>query len=87
MPTPTVKRAGQIRGWAGGVIMKYRELAGLSQMELARRLGISQPLISSWECGRLTPSIYDVTKLEMVLGTNNGEILLQIAYPKKPQNV
>jgi transcriptional regulator with XRE-family HTH domain len=86
MPTPTVKRAGQIRGWSGGVIMKYRELAGLSQMELARRLGISQPLISSWECGRLTPSIYDITRLESVLGTELGEILLQIAYPKRPAN-
>lgn len=82
MAVPTIKRAGQIRGWAGGVIVKYRELAGLSQMEMARRMGISQPLVSSWECGRLTPSIWDVTKIESVCSAEPGEILMQIAYPK-----
>jgi len=82
MPTPTVKRAGQIRAWAGGVIVKYRELSGMSQMELARRMGVSQPLVSSWECGRLTPSIWDVTKMESVLSVGAGEMLMQIAYPK-----
>lgn len=86
MATPTVKRAGQIRAWAGGVIVKYRELSGFSQMELARRLGVSQPLVSSWECGRLTPSIWDITRLESVLSTEQGEMLLQIAYPKAPRN-
>lgn len=55
-------------------------------MELARRLGVSQPLVSSWECGRLTPSIWDITRLESVLSTEQGEMLLQIAYPKAPRN-
>lgn len=81
MAVPTMKRAGQIRAWAGGVITKYREAAGMSQMELARRLGISQPLVSAWECGRLTPSIWDISRLENVLSSERGEILLQIAYP------
>lgn len=51
-------------------------------MEMARRMGISQPLVSSWECGRLTPSIWDVTKIESVCSAEPGEILMQIAYPK-----
>ena len=81
-----VLKAAKIRATSASVITKYRQLSGLSQVELARQLNVSQPLVSSWECGRVTPSIYDVATLERVLKTEVGEMFFQIAYPKMHAN-
>lgn len=85
MKKPTLK-AAKIRNSSATTISKYRQLAGLSQTELARQLNVSQPLVSSWECGRVTPSIYDIAVLERVLKTECGEMFFQIAYPKMADN-
>jgi len=77
------KAGAKAREASAITITKYRLLAGLSQVELARRLGVSQPLVSSWECGRVTPSIIDVANLEKTMETEPGEMLFQIAYPKQ----
>jgi transcriptional regulator with XRE-family HTH domain len=82
----TVKRAGAVRDTSSSVIAKYRQLSGLSQVELARSLGVSQPLVSSWECGRVTPSIVDIVSIETALNTEPGEMLFQIGYPKYANN-
>jgi hypothetical protein len=42
--------------------------------------------VSSWECGRVTPSIIDVANLEKTMETEPGEMLFQIAYPKQFNN-
>jgi transcriptional regulator with XRE-family HTH domain len=80
------KSGAKAREACAVTIVKYRQLAGLSQVELARRLGVSQPLVSSWECGRVTPSIIDIATLEKTLDTEPGEMLFQIAYPKQFNN-
>ena len=36
-------------------IKEYRERAGMSQVELARRAHIASPNLSAIECGRLAP--------------------------------
>lgn len=84
--TENAKRASTARDAAASVILKYRSLEGLSQTELARQLGISQPLVSSWECGRVTPSIVDIRNIEQALRTEQGEMLFQIAYPRQFAN-
>src|SRR5437870_3968031 len=49
-------------------IQEGRIRIGLSQAELAEKLGISQPLVSSWERGRSAPSEEHGKKLTEVLG-------------------
>ncbi len=42
--------------------------SGLSQQELADKVGLSQPLISQWELGRSKPDAAQIAELEAVLG-------------------
>jgi len=53
-----------IRGMdAGGIIQAVRRRQGLTQAELARRAGTSQPVISAYEHGRRDPSSQTLRKL------------------------
>ena len=47
-----------------------RESAGLSQMELCRRSGISIDSLRNWEQGRVLPRIDAVVKLAIALGVS-----------------
>lgn len=71
---------------ASATILKYRKLEGLSQVQVAGLLDVSQPLVSSWECGRVMPSIKDVRRLEELFNTEPGEMFYQIAYPQQFAN-
>lgn len=51
----------------------------MSQLALARALGVAQPTISNWESGRSVPSETQVTRLREVLGA--GEAVQQDAGP------
>lgn len=42
----------------GQLVRRARQKAGLSQSELAQRLGTKQPVIARWETGRRSPD-YD----------------------------
>jgi transcriptional regulator with XRE-family HTH domain len=56
------------------VLARRRELK-LKQVELARKSGVSQPVISQYENGdRGNPSHATVMKLETVLGPLRGEV-------------
>lgn len=46
-----------------------RVAAGLSQNDVAEKLGVAQPTISNWELGRSQPSAPQVTALEGILGS------------------
>ncbi len=48
---------------AAAVIRKARRRSGLSQAELARRAGMTQPVISAYESGRREPSLSMLAKL------------------------
>ena len=43
----------------GDLIREARERAGMTQAELARRLGTDQPSVSRWEQGKRTPRRLD----------------------------
>lgn len=69
-------------------LRKYRTDMGLTQTELADKLGMSQKTISSWEVGRTEPDMGDVYRVckffdctvEDITGTRTrriGEITMQ----------
>lgn len=41
----------------GGVIKKYRKEAGLTQEEMANKLGVTTPAVNKWENGNSGPDI------------------------------
>ena len=51
----------------GHLIHTKRRAAGLSQVELGKRIGRPQPTISRWEGGRTVPSPADQERLYRVL--------------------
>lgn len=46
----------------GAVIRRARLRAGISQAELARRLGSKQPVVARWETGTRSPSLETVAR-------------------------
>ena len=62
----------------GYLILKARASAGLTQKELARRIGTSQPTIARWESGAQTPSVRSLTRIaeatgfELTVGLRKG---------------
>jgi len=59
----------------GDGLKRARLAEGLSQSELAHKIGVSQPTISTWELGRIKPDAVQLAKLESVLGKGqSGEI-------------
>jgi transcriptional regulator with XRE-family HTH domain len=63
------------------VLRRSRKDKSMSQTELARRLGVSQPLVSSWESGRITLGVQDIVAIEEALEIDQGAILYPVAYP------
>jgi len=51
----------------GGRIKRFRELAGLSKSELARRVGVSPTAVNNWEDNGVMPRMGVVLKLEKAL--------------------
>lgn len=54
--------------WAAGWILKNRKSVGLTQAQLAEKLGVSQPQISFWESGDSEPSDEMLQKISITLG-------------------
>lgn len=46
----------------GDVIRRARKRAGVSQAELARRLGTKQPVVARWESGTRAPTLETVAR-------------------------
>ncbi len=58
----------------------------LTQMEIAEKLGVAQPLISRWMSGRCMPRPSTITKLAEALGVDEKELLVYI-YDKNKKMV
>ena len=50
-------------------MVEARRRAGLSQKELARRMGTTQSVITRLECGRRSPSVKTLRRLAEVTGS------------------
>lgn len=51
-------------------LARLRAERRLTQEELARRVGVSQPAIAQYESGTLTPKLYVTMRLASTLGTS-----------------
>lgn len=58
----------------------YRKLAGMTQTEVALRLGVTTNTISNYEKGHTMPSMDTVVKLAHILGTTT-DLLLDFRLP------
>jgi ribosome-binding protein aMBF1 (putative translation factor) len=61
-------------------IKQNRNRLGLSQLDLADELNVTQPCVSSWEAGKQTPDMRNLVKLETLFELAQGTLLVPIAY-------
>ena len=59
----------------GNRMATIRKKRGITQIQLARAIGISQKLVSSYEVGRITLSAEMLLRIAKALGTTADEIL------------
>lgn len=59
----------------GEVIRKYRKQVGLTQEEVARRLGVTTPAVNKWENGSNQPDILLLAPIARLLGITTDELL------------
>ena len=59
----------------GKNLKNERVAAGLSQSELAKKLGIKQQQLSQWECDKVEPTLYNIVSLLKVLDIKFEDLL------------
>lgn len=56
-------------------IVKMRERCGLTQAELARKIGISRSSVNAWELGMATPQLKHIVEMAKIFSTTVDEML------------
>ena len=59
----------------GNVINKYRKMKGLTQEEMAARLGVTAPAVNKWERGVTMPDIALLAPIARLFGITTDELL------------
>lgn len=59
----------------GDIIRKYRLAAGLTQEEMARRLGVTTPAVNKWEKNNTQPDISLLAPIARLFGITTDELL------------
>ena len=59
----------------GSVIKKYRKDIGLTQEEMANRLGVTAPAVNKWENGNSTPDIELLAPIARLLNISLDTLL------------
>jgi DNA-binding transcriptional regulator YiaG len=67
----------------GQMIRLTRRHAGLAQWELAARLGVRQPTVSSWEAGRTAPAGEHLAAVGEVLGFDAAAYAIRVTRGKE----
>jgi transcriptional regulator with XRE-family HTH domain len=76
---PRTRRSAIHAQLAGQRIRATREDLGLTQLQLAERLGVSQPVVAALETGRGNPTIGQLAAVAAAL-----QVGLDIAFPVLP---
>jgi transcriptional regulator with XRE-family HTH domain len=63
-----------IRGLVGSNVRRCREAAGLSQEDLAARMGVDQAYVSRLEAGQRNPTIVTVWHVAKALGVEPSDL-------------
>lgn len=71
----TVVRSVSVDTPVGALVHALRTDAGLTQHELAKRIGTSQPAIARWEAGRAEPRLSTLRAVSTACGKHLGLIL------------
>lgn len=66
-------------------ILHLRTQQGLSQLELAERLGVSRQSVSKWETGQSVPDLDKLIKLADLFGISVDELVREGERPQPPQ--
>ena len=59
----------------GDVIKKYRKNKGMTQEEMAARLGVTAPAVNKWERGNTLPDVALLAPIARLLGITTDELL------------
>lgn len=59
----------------GDVIKKYRKNKGMTQEEMAVRLGVTAPAVNKWERGNMLPDVALLAPIARLLGITTDELL------------
>lgn len=59
----------------GALIRRLRRELGLTQLQLAGRLGVSDKAVSKWERGLGSPEVSTLPRLSQVLGVDLARML------------
>lgn len=66
-------------------IYTLRTRLGLSQEELAEKLGVSRQSVSKWETGQSVPDLEKIIKLSDLFGVSVDELVREEERPQPPQ--
>ena len=72
-----------IRRVVGENVRRHREAAGLSQEELAARMGVDQGYVSSLEAGRRNPTIVTMWHAALALEVQPAVLFEPVQLPVK----
>ena len=53
----------------------FREVAGISQRDLANRLGISQASVAQWETGKTMPTLANLIQIAETLHVSINDLV------------
>lgn len=76
----------------GNKIQSLREAQGLSQKELANRIGVTTGTIAEWEADEASPALAELARLRKTLGVSSDALLDTVSEPspytaEKPNTV
>jgi transcriptional regulator with XRE-family HTH domain len=75
-----------VRQVVGKNIRRIRAAAGISQEELATRMGVDQGYVSSLEAGKRNPTVVTLWHAAVALGVTPDRFLKHVARPQSSKS-
>lgn len=84
VPIVVTNEEQDYRRLLGPAIVQLRAIAGISQAELAEKIGRSEAAVSRWETGKATPSAWDLREIARVTDLDDDQLDVLLRPPKGP---